>query len=64
MSAARIVIAQSREIHMIQDVDTAWHQLDRLCPCGPDIYPFGGVYALWVRMDHLHYGPEEEFEHE
>lgn len=64
MKPARRVLSGAKEVHIIHGADKVWHQLDRLCACEPTIYVLGGVHALWVRMEHLHYGPEQEFDSE
>lgn len=61
MNAARVLVAETHEIHMIHAQDTAYHQLDHYCACDPDIYLVG---MTWARIDHLHYGPKQEFESE
>lgn len=58
---ARILIQERHELHLIGGLDTQWHQLDERCACDPVIYVFGSVFSLWTRIEHLHYGPEEEF---
>ncbi len=61
---ARIVIYQRHEIHLVQGVDTAWHQLDERCACDPVLEITGSPVNLWATLTHLHYGPEQEFETE